>query len=135
MWDSVTGIGGMNHYLLPLWNGEGMPTPKYGNIAIPKLIDKMINAGASENSLVAKVFGGASLLNTVRSINVPLLNVGQRNVELAFEMLDKYRIKVINYDTGGSFGRKVIMYSNGFKVFVKKINKNEKLYEKQAALN
>ena len=30
--------------MLPYWNGQGLASPKYGNIAIEKLIDKMIQA-------------------------------------------------------------------------------------------
>ncbi|MBF0165687.1 MAG: chemotaxis protein CheD, partial [Magnetococcales bacterium] len=39
LWDRMRKEGGMNHYKLPLWNGDGLPSPKYGNIAIAKLIE------------------------------------------------------------------------------------------------
>ena len=42
LWDPFLKVGGMNHYLLSLWNGKGLPTPRYGNIAIPKLIKKLV---------------------------------------------------------------------------------------------
>ncbi len=29
LWDPINNIGGINHYMLPLWNGEGLPVPKY----------------------------------------------------------------------------------------------------------
>ena len=41
LWNQTARLGGINHYLLPLWNGEGLQTPKYGNIAIVKLIDQV----------------------------------------------------------------------------------------------
>ena len=46
LWDPERRLGGINHFLLPLWNGEGLPTPKYGNIAISRLIEKMEALGA-----------------------------------------------------------------------------------------
>ncbi|MEA1973295.1 MAG: chemotaxis protein CheD, partial [Candidatus Cloacimonadota bacterium] len=45
IWDNKLRIGGMNHYMLPLWKRKGLATPKYGDIAIPKLIEKVINLG------------------------------------------------------------------------------------------
>ena len=30
LWDPKLGAGGINHYMLPLWNGEGLPTPNTG---------------------------------------------------------------------------------------------------------
>ena len=41
IYDRRLKIGGINHYLLPLWNGDGLPSPKFGNIAIKQLISKM----------------------------------------------------------------------------------------------
>ena len=34
LYDKVMGIGGINHYMLPFWNGNELASPKYGNIAI-----------------------------------------------------------------------------------------------------
>ena len=103
LWDSAQRVGGINHYLLPLWNGEGLPTPKYGNIAISKLIEKVQTLGAG-TKLVAKVFGGASMWEKTDG----LLAIGQRNIELAFDLLEQHRIPVISRDVGGPVGRKII---------------------------
>lgn len=103
IWHPKAAIGGINHYLLPLWNGEGLPTPKYGNIAITRLIEK-VRRIAGEGELIAKVFGGASMWNRTEGA----LAVGERNVELAFNMLSEEKIKVISQDVWGEMGRKVI---------------------------
>ena len=58
--DQTTMIAGMNHYLLPLWNNDGIPSPKFGNVSIAKLIEGMEKAGCNRRNIVAKVFGGAS---------------------------------------------------------------------------
>ena len=60
VWHEKSRVGGINHYLLPLWNGDGLPTPKYGNVAIPRLVEK-IRSIAGGGTLIAKVFGGASM--------------------------------------------------------------------------
>jgi len=115
LWDASLRIGGINHYLLPLWNGEGLPTPKYGNIAIAKLIEKVRELGAG-SKLIAKVFGGASMWEKTDG----LLAVGQRNIELAVEMLEQQRIPVVSSDLGGCTGRKIIFHTSDGTVLLKR---------------
>ncbi|MBF0328059.1 MAG: chemotaxis protein CheD [Nitrospirae bacterium] len=119
LWDPVLRIGGMNHYLLPFWNGDGLPSPKYGNIAIPKLIEKMLSIGSQRSNLKAKVFGGGAVLETSGG----LLNVGERNIMLYKDLLENEKMPVLCSDTGGTQGRKVIFHSDTGEVFVKKIQK------------
>lgn len=58
LWDQKRACRGMNHYMLPLWNGEGLATPRYGNIAIENLLEKDVSFGLQQKDLVAKVFEG-----------------------------------------------------------------------------
>jgi chemotaxis protein CheD len=104
LWDPELQVGGINHYLVPFWNGEGLPSPRYGNVAIRKLLEKMYALGCRKTSLVAKVFGGASLMAS-QSL---LTNVGDRNVHLALDMLKAENIPVRSSDLGGKQGRKII---------------------------
>lgn len=117
LWDRRLGVGGINHYLLPFWNGEGLPSPRYGNIAINKLLKKMLRLGATRTALVAKVFGGSSLIHPTNSFT----NVGERNVALAMDMLKDEKIKVISSDTSGHAGRKLIYNTLTGIVRVKKL--------------
>ncbi|MBI5969877.1 MAG: chemotaxis protein CheD [Deltaproteobacteria bacterium] len=116
LWDNALRQGGMNHYLLPLWNGEGLPTPKYGNVAIPMLIEKMRLIGSRKENLVAKVFGGGSVLE---SLSGPI-DVGSRNIALADEMLSSEKISVVSSDLGGNSGRKIFFVTGTGEVFVRK---------------
>lgn len=119
LWDPATRMGGMNHYLLPLWNGDGLRTPKYGNIAIPMLVEKLLQAGCARGNLQAKVFGGASVLEGSSA----LLNVGERNIHFAEGALEEARIPVIGKDIGGTSGRKLLFVTSTGDVFVRKLNK------------
>lgn len=105
LWDKIALRGGMNHIMLPLWNGEGLATPKYGNIAMDKLLSKVMAMGCHREHLVAKVFGGANLSGT----GLELFMIGERNLTLVFQMLEDYGIAVVAKDVGGRVGRKVIM--------------------------
>ena len=107
LWDSVMRMGGINHYMLPLWNGEGLATPKFGNIAIEKLLAKMLAMGCKREQLIAKVFGGANLMGTGNEVFL----IGDRNISLACQMLEEYGIPMMASDVGGQSGRKIIMYA------------------------
>ena len=122
LYDPVLRIGGMNHYLLPFWNGEGLQTPKYGNIAIPMLIDNMLGLGSKKINLKAKVFGGGAVLETTCG----LLNIGDRNISFAESSLAENRIPIIGKDVGDVLGRKVMFMTESGDVFVKKVKKMDK---------
>ena len=115
IWHPRAGIGGINHYLLPLWNGEGLPTPKYGNIAIARLVEK-VRRLAGKGELVAKVFGGASMWARTEGA----LAVGERNVELAFRLLAEEKIQVVSQDVWGEMGRKIIFDTKTGSVLLKR---------------
>lgn len=116
LWEPVARLGGMNHYLLPLWNGDGLPTPKYGNIAIPRLVEKLVGLGAAEHKLQAKVFGGAAMWNMAEG----LLAVGLRNIQLAEHALRELGIPVLGSDLGGSQSRKIIFNTGDGSVLLRR---------------
>lgn len=93
--------------MLPYWSDQGLATPKYGNIAIPKLVEKMVSLGSDHQSLVAKVFGGAHQLTESN-----VYEIGKRNVEVAFDLLSERKIKVLKSDTGGTKGRNIKFVTN-----------------------
>ncbi|KJR41267.1 chemotaxis protein CheD [Candidatus Magnetoovum chiemensis] len=119
LWDPIFKYGGMNHYLLPLWNGDGIPSPKYGNIAIQKLIERMMYLGSNKKNIKAKVFGGGSVIQNTSG----LLNVGERNIMIAEDMLAEEGIPVLASNTGGNQGRKIILTTDTCSVLLKKIKK------------
>ena len=119
LFDKVKNIGGINHYMLPLWNGSGLASPKFGNIATEKLIEKMLKNGATKDNIVAKVFGGANQMDST-------MNIGQRNVDIAKEVLNQYNIKIIAENTGGNVGRKLRYDTATGQVMMKFLNKSEK---------
>ncbi len=119
LWDQVRMIGGINHYMLPFWNGDGLASPRYGNIAIAKLIERMLDLGANRGSLRAKVFGGGDVLKMTSAY----MNIGERNVLLAQDMLRDENIPIISGDTGGKNGRKLVFNTRTGVVLVKLLKK------------
>lgn len=115
LYDKAELIGGMNHYLLPLWNGNGLESPKYGNIAIPKLIENMENIGCLKRNMEAKIFGGANIHKT----NSEGQMIGQKNVLIAKEILRAHGICIKAEDTGGNNGRRIMMISDANRIMLK----------------
>lgn len=123
LWDRVRAIGGINHYILPFWNGEGLPTPRYGNLAIYRLCEQMQRHGCEKRDLVAKVFGGAQ----ISAEHGGLYLVGDRNVQVAWEMLEELAIPVVGHDVGGVRGRKVVFDTGSGTVYVARSRNREEL--------
>ncbi len=104
LWDPRLAQGGINHFMLPLWNGEGLATPKYGNIAIANLLERMMRMGSRPEDLVAKVFGGGKVLEGA----VEVFNMGERNIAVSLNILARQGIPVVAMDVGGERSRKIV---------------------------
>lgn len=119
LWDPVTRIGGINHYMLPNWNGNDLASPKYGNIAIDKLLEKMSQLGARRENLKAKIFGGGELIES--GANGTL--IGERNIRVARLILEEKKIPVVASSTGGRKGRKILFFTDSGEVRHKFLDK------------
>ena len=120
MYDTRLKYGGMNHYMLPLWNGKGLASPKYGNVAITQLLAKMVQLGSRPGNIVAKVFGGAAVLEASNKS----FAIGERNIEVAMLELARLKIKVEAQSTGGVLGRKIIFDNQTGAVYQKYVKKS-----------
>ncbi len=121
LWDSELKVGGMNHFMMPFWNGDGLASPKYGNIAIEKLINSMLYLGCSRQNLVAKVFGGGAVLKSCDGI----FNIGERNIQVQEELLRQEGIRVVAASLGGKYGRKLIFNTHTGLVKMKYVSKTQ----------
>ena len=117
LFDPVERVGGINHYLLPYWNGEGLASPKYANIALPKLLERMAELGCRPRGLRAKLFGGGAIFQQVGG----LFGVGERNVRYAEDYLAEAGIPVVARDVGEAFTRKVIFHLHTGEAFVRRL--------------
>jgi len=116
LWDSRFAIGGINHYLLPLWNGDGLATPKYGNIAIRQLVEKVVAQGGDRKNIQAKIFGGAAMWSNTEGF----FAIGLRNIELAQQQLKELQIPVVASDVGGMLSRKIFFNTGDGSVLLRR---------------
>ncbi len=121
LYDSVLQVGGMNHFMLPLWNGQGLASPRYGNIAINKLIKNLEALGSIKSNMKAKIFGGAEIIET----KINQFMIGERNIRIAEDMLSEEGIPVIGSSTGGRLGRKIIFNTETGEVRQKYVGKQK----------
>ncbi len=121
--DRVTGIGGMNHFMLPetteqkLSAGEEAVVGnamRYGNYAMEHLINMILANGGKRKNLEVKVFGGGKIIPTAG-------DVGQRNIDFVLEYIDTEALKIVSQDLGDIYPRKVIFFPKTGKVRMKKI--------------
>jgi chemotaxis protein CheD len=108
LYDPVTGIGGMNHFMLP----DG---------SMELLINELMKAGAARQRFQAKVFGGGHVLRIRESLE----GVPQRNISFVRQFLDTERIPVIKEDLGGYQPRRVLFHTHTGKVLMKRLGQTE----------
>ncbi|MDN4038457.1 chemoreceptor glutamine deamidase CheD [Massilia sp. YIM B02443] len=118
--DRVTGLGGMNHFMLPD-GAEASSSPvsasmRYGSFAMEVLINDLLKAGARREHLEAKVFGGGAVLRGFTA-----MNVGERNAAFVMQFLKTERIPVLAQDLNDVYPRKVYFFPRTGKVLVKKL--------------
>jgi chemotaxis protein CheD len=116
--DPVSGIGGMNHFMLP----EGDPrnplsaSARYGGYAMEVLLNQLIKLGASRARLEAKVFGGGAVMRGFTT-----QNVGERNSDFVLDYLALEKIRVVAQDLRDIYPRKVYFFPSSGRVLVKKL--------------
>jgi chemotaxis protein CheD len=117
--DRVSGVGGMNHFMLP--DGGDIDSPvsasaRYGTYAMEILINDLLKAGARRENLEAKVFGGGAVLQGFNAINV-----GERNAAFVRSFLKTENIRILAEDLNDVHPRKVYYFPRSGKVLVKKL--------------
>jgi chemotaxis protein CheD len=115
--DPKTGIGGMNHFMLPE-SGDASnvlsSSARYGGYAMEVLINQLIKMGANRSRLEAKVFGGAAVLRGFTTVNV-----GESNSDFVLDYLGNEKIRIVSQDLRGLYPRKVYFFPASGRVLVK----------------
>lgn len=117
LWDPEVAVGGINHFLLPANPAQGVDL-RYGNTAMMRLLEAMLDRGALTRRLVAKIVGGASVLEAFSSAR---RSIGDQNVMVAREFLNRLDIHVAGDQTGGRRGRKLLFHTGNGSAYVKEI--------------
>ncbi|HET7436572.1 MAG TPA: chemotaxis protein CheD [Thermoanaerobaculia bacterium] len=116
LYDAGRRVGGMNHFMLPHFAGNGVASARFGNIAMSELFAKLTAAGARIPFLQARLFGGSSMFGIVSPDHL-----GTKNEELARESLAARGIPILESNTGGPRGRKLVFHTDEGKAWLTSI--------------
>jgi chemotaxis protein CheD len=119
IYDSQSGIGGMNHFMLPEGkddNGIQFPSARFGGYAMDSLIREILKSGARRANLVAKVFGGGNVQRAMISSKI-----GTENAKFVREYLAEQKIRILAEDMIGLNPRKIYFFPKSGRVLLKKL--------------
>ncbi len=114
--DTHTGIGGLNHFLLPDEGpkaGGASGSMRYGTNAMEVLINDILKQGGTKSRLEAKVFGGANVIDTSQKETV-----GDRNGRFVIDYLRREGIPIVAQDLGGTRARRIFFFPSTGRVSV-----------------
>ncbi|HRK64571.1 MAG TPA: chemotaxis protein CheD [Terricaulis sp.] len=100
MRDPVSGVGGMNHFLLPGDLAGCKDNLERGVHAMELLINALLRAGAKRDRLEAKLFGGARMMKN-------LSDIGAKNAAFAVSFLRQEGIACHSESLGGEQARRI----------------------------
>lgn len=120
VYDKVSGVGGMNHFLLAEQSGSAKDrygaSARYGAFAMEQLINTVLSKGSgSKANLDIKVFGGGN-------INTSLDDIGAKNITFVREFLRAEGYRLSSEDMGGTYARRVLFKPSSGRAFVKRLD-------------
>jgi chemotaxis protein CheD len=116
--DQERGVVGMNHFMLATQSIHSSEpfnrSARYGANAMELLINECMAHGARRKHLVAKLYGGASVLNT-------LTDIGAQNIQFAKNYLKVEGIHVEDSLLGGTEAYRLYLFSPTGRTQVKRL--------------
>jgi chemotaxis receptor (MCP) glutamine deamidase CheD len=116
LYDPMPAVGGMNHFMLPRSGAADGASARFGVPAMVELIEAVMRAGGARHRLVAKVFGGAHVLDIEESA----LDVPRRNIAFVRKFLEAGGIPVLAEDVGGHAPRHVRFHTATGRVLIRR---------------
>ncbi|MGD2063064.1 MAG: chemotaxis protein CheD [Nitrospirota bacterium] len=117
IYDPVTRVGGLLHYMLPEVEGheeKAAASPlMFGETGIPRLFHGAYAIGAMKSRVIVKIAGGASLIDANG-----VFNVGKRNFLLARKLLWKNGMAIAAEDVGESSSRTMELEVDSGRVWI-----------------
>jgi len=119
LWDPVTRVGGMNHFMLV--NGGGRDdSMRYAQFAMDTMLQHMLAAGALAHSIEAKLFGGARVMRGLTHSEV-----GNDNARFALDYLEAQNIPLTGSDLGDICPRKLYFFPETGRVKLRRLRSEE----------
>lgn len=123
IWDPITRIGGMNHFMLAAGNHRidaAYDSARFGLYAMDTLIEHVLMAGAMSQSLEAKVFGGGAVLKGFTHSDI-----GGDNARFVLDYLDEVNIPITGQSLGDVYPRRLYFFPENGQVLMRKLKVDE----------
>ncbi len=121
IWDPVTKVGGLLHYMLPestIAPDKAQKQPAmFADTGIPLLFKSAYNLGAEKKRLIVKAAGAAQVMDANG-----VFNIGKRNQLALRKILWRNNVMIKTEDTGGVEGRTMKLDINTGRVLIKTKN-------------
>ena len=122
--DTRIGVGGMNHFMLPLdasqgtsaWGAAASAATRYGNVAMERLINDILKLGGRRENLEIKLTGGGRVLAAMST------DIGARNIDFVRQYVQDEGLNVVAEDLGDIYPRKVVYFPDSGKIRVKRFS-------------
>jgi chemotaxis protein CheD len=118
IFDPKLKLGGMNHFLLPTTSGGANADTDVilnGDYSMEVLVNGLLNKGAQKTRLIAKAFGGGTIVSSIR------MAIGERNAAFAHDWLEREGIRLVASDFNGPWSRKVVFVPHSGDAFCRRI--------------
>jgi len=127
IYDKINKIGGMVHVMLPTATKatDTGNKAKFADTGIEMLLERVLKAGARRTALAAKMAGGAHMFGNA-SMQSELLKIGERNVKVCHETLQRLHIPIMAEDVLGTTGRTITFDPGTCVLHIKAVGKGEK---------
>lgn len=121
--DRKTGMGGMNHFMLPTegrggseaWKSSSLnASTRYGNFAMEHLINDILKNGGQRENLELKIVGGGRIL-------AQMTDIGMRNISFVRDYIKTENLVLLSEDLGDIYPRKVMYFPTTGQLKVKKL--------------
>jgi len=117
LFDPLSRVGGMTHFLLPYQVLDDQVSARYGIHALELLINEIMQHGGDRRRLRAKVFGGANVLSFPNAAE----SVGAMNAQFIRHFLRTEQIPIDAECLGGKDAIRVHFCSHNGKAYAKRI--------------
>ncbi len=108
LWHPVHHYGGMCHFILPsrLRKPHQAPEGRFGDEAMTMMMDALARTGSRPSEYQAHLYGGADTMPDHLGVK---LNIGERNIELAWTLIEQYGLRLESVDVGDRVPRTVTL--------------------------
>jgi chemotaxis protein CheD len=108
LWHPERRLGGMCHFLLPSRQRKGDEPldGRYGDEALEALVNMLRAARSAPAEFHAHLYGGADTMPEGGALK---FNVGARNIEQGFDLVDRYGFQIQGVDVGEDVPRTVVL--------------------------